>query len=276
MVQAIEEITLKQGIDPANAVIVAGGGGAGLYAAGIARRLGCKRTVVPPVSAALSAMGELLSELQRDFQTAGFTTTGNFDTEVVSESLRRLDQHLEDFGSEVGLDGATLRREYAVEARYPNQVWEIEVRLGENRFADSGDVEGFRQSFHAAHRELFAVEDVGSEVEILTWRARATGSLRPPGWSPPPPEHAAIKVRPGSRRVYFGSDGFAEAQVRSFDDLSVGSRLAGPAIVESPVTSIVVEPGVEIELLESGSLLLHTPDERGADIPVAASPGAER
>ena len=43
MVGAIEEITINQGIDPRAAVLVGGGGAAGLNAVAIARRLGCRR-----------------------------------------------------------------------------------------------------------------------------------------------------------------------------------------------------------------------------------------
>ena len=65
MVSAIEEITLNQGIDPREAVLVGGGGGAGLYSVAIARRLGAGAVVIPEVAAALSATGALLSELRR-------------------------------------------------------------------------------------------------------------------------------------------------------------------------------------------------------------------
>ena len=58
MVRAIEDITRRpQGIDPRDAVLVAGGGAAGFNAVAIARRLGCKRVVFPDLGAALSAVG---------------------------------------------------------------------------------------------------------------------------------------------------------------------------------------------------------------------------
>src|SRR5439155_13492497 len=41
MVRAIEDITLDRGIDPRDAVLVAGGGAAGINAVAIAKRLGC-------------------------------------------------------------------------------------------------------------------------------------------------------------------------------------------------------------------------------------------
>ncbi|HEU4797920.1 MAG TPA: hydantoinase/oxoprolinase family protein, partial [bacterium] len=59
MVGAIEEITIHQGIDPREAVLVGGGGAAGLNAVAIARRLRCPEVIVPLVGPVLSAAGAL-------------------------------------------------------------------------------------------------------------------------------------------------------------------------------------------------------------------------
>ena len=55
MVQAIVDITVNQGIDPRDAILIGGGGAAGLNSTAIARRLGSGRVVIPEVGAALSA-----------------------------------------------------------------------------------------------------------------------------------------------------------------------------------------------------------------------------
>ena len=55
MVAAIEEITVNQGIDPTETAFIAGGGAGGLNCVAIARRLGCRRTLVPEPGAALAA-----------------------------------------------------------------------------------------------------------------------------------------------------------------------------------------------------------------------------
>ena len=47
MINAIEEITVKQGIDPEDTAIVGGGGAAGLNAVAIARRLKCRTVLFP-------------------------------------------------------------------------------------------------------------------------------------------------------------------------------------------------------------------------------------
>ena len=57
MVAAIKEITVNEGVDPRESVLVAGGGAAGLNIVAIARELGCRRVLVPRTAGALSAFG---------------------------------------------------------------------------------------------------------------------------------------------------------------------------------------------------------------------------
>jgi N-methylhydantoinase A len=255
MVTAIEDITLNQGLDPREAVTVAGGGGAGLYAATIARRLGSQKVVIPAVSAALSAAGALLSELTRDAQRTRLTTTRSFDHDLANATIAELLEECRIFEDGPGAGAVDSHVALSVEARYPNQVWEIEVPLPVERFAGESDVAALEQAFHRVHEELFAFSDRGSHVEIVTWRAQVRCTLRPStGVSTPPPSDEGAPDH--MRGAYFSGVGMVETAVRRFAALESGERIEGPVIVESPVTSVVVPPGAAIERLASGSLVL--------------------
>ena len=65
MVGAIDEITVNQGIDPATAVLIGGGGAAGLNAVAVGRRLGCAGVLIPEAGSVLSAAGALMSFADR-------------------------------------------------------------------------------------------------------------------------------------------------------------------------------------------------------------------
>jgi N-methylhydantoinase A len=251
MVRAIEEITLVQGIDPATAVMVGGGGGAGLYSSSIARRLGCPLVVIPEVSAALSATGTLLSDLQADFSTTHVTATDRFDADTVNRVLD--DLHAQCAGFAGAAAGADVR--LSVEARYPQQVWEIEVPLELRRFDGAGDVERLRQAFHRAHEELFAVSDPDSAVEVVAWRARVRVGLGEVEL----PARPATGTAPAAttRTVRFPGAGAVDTAVHRLEALERGATVAGPAIVESPFTTIVVDPGGTLTRADSGSLLLR-------------------
>lgn len=259
MVTAIEEITLSQGIDPTTAVMVGGGGGAGLYSVTIGRRLSLESIVIPAVSAALSAAGAVLSDLTRDFALSGPTTTGAFDRELANSVLAELSRLAGEFIAGPGDDAPGSTVTYSAEARYTDQVWEIEVPLPTARFEGPEDVEALKQRFNAVHDDLFAVSDDSSEVEVVTWRARVRCPLRTaPLISPARDQSRDASAR---RRAYFGDGGWVDASVRPVDSLAADELIQGPALVESPVTTIVIPPGATALMSSSGSLLV-TPGTR--------------
>ena len=266
MVTAIEGITLRQGIDPAEAVMIGGGGGAGLYSIGIARRLGMSRVVVPDVAAALSATGALLSELQTTFAETEVMSTDEFDATRAALVIERLLASGREFAATAGRGGVETTIRLSVEARYPHQVWEIEVPLRGERLETPADVEALREDFHAAHEELFAVRDESAPVEIVTWRAHVRCSLRRY-------EAAGARAEPSRRTVvaerkaYFPGLGPVQTPVRALESIGAGERLVGPLIVESPVTTVVLDERAALERLPSGSLLL---DPLAADTAASA------
>ena len=67
MVGAIRDITINQGIDPRESLIIAGGGAAGLSILPIARELGCSQVLVPRTAGALSACGGQFSDVLTEF-----------------------------------------------------------------------------------------------------------------------------------------------------------------------------------------------------------------
>lgn len=239
MVAAVSEITVNQGMDPGEALLVGGGGAAGLTAVAMARRLGCRRLLIPETGAALSAVGALLSELSTDAAQVCFTLSDDFAFEAVNDVLAALESECRGFAEGPGNGAQETHIELAVEARYPHQAWEIEVPLRTARFADADDVSQLVADFHAMHRRIFAVDDPRSTVELLTWRARVHCRLHEIVGE------AALRVEaePATRRrIYLPGTGWTEATVRRFASLTPEEPLAGPAIVQSTYSTVVLPP----------------------------------
>jgi N-methylhydantoinase A len=255
MVGAIEGITVNQGIDPRSATLVGGGGAAGLNAVALARRLGCQRVVIPDVAAALSAAGALMSELVAEFSHLHLTTAGEFDGEGVNAVLADLEERCRQFTAGPGARARATAIDFSVEARYARQIWEIEVPLRGSRLAGPADLKLLIADVHSIHREIFAIDDPGSEIEFVTWRARARCTLRASevgGVVEPSP----ARTRNSSRSVYFDGPGRVHATVVSLAAMARDVPYAGPVIVESPVTTVVVDPGAVAWRTTRGSLVI--------------------
>lgn len=253
MVQAIMDITVNQGIDPRGAVLVGGGGAAGLNSVPIARRLGSPRLVIPELGAALSAAGALMSDLTSQFHATLFATSDRFEYDRVNAVLDSLEARCRQFMDGPGRGSLEQRVQLWAEARYPEQVWEIEVPLPCSRFRGPADVKALEEAFHLAHEEVFAIRDDGSSIEVVGWSATVACRIRAEAGA----ALLAAEVTgasEGRRQAHFPGHGYVEATVRRFEALAAGERLTGPAIVESSFTTVVLNPGATAERCASGSL----------------------
>ena len=256
MIHAIEEITINQGIDPKSAILVGGGGAAGLNAIRIARRLGCPRVIIPAVGATLSAAGALMSDLSTEFTATRFTTSNRFDFEAVNGTLSQLEQRCQAFISGPGTGSLAHSIDFFAEARYPHQIWEVEVPFECKQFTSPADVRQLVETLHRVHEQRFSFRDADSEIEIVTWRARVTCRL-------PRAEKVAVvdtAIRHfdnKTRRAVFPELGAVETLVRRLDSMSPGEAVVGPAIVESSFTTIVIEPHAVAERTDDGSLSIR-------------------
>jgi N-methylhydantoinase A len=263
MVRAIEEITLQQGIDPSRAVLVGGGGAAGINAVAVANRLGSSELVLPAVGAALAAAGALMSDLTAVFSVTVPALTSAFDADRVNAALLRLREDCDAFARRMDADPSELSVTLFAEARYPQQIWELEVPLRVEAFAGEEDVAAFAADFHRTHFEILGITDDRSPVEIVSWGARARIPLRGEGvLTARAPAASAASSRP----AYVHGRGVVEVPVRPLATLTAGERVIGPVLIESPFTTIVVADTSVVELGPSGSVLVRPVVEAGREV----------
>ena len=254
MVQAIIGITVNQGIDPTHAAFIAGGGAAGINCVAIGRRLGCHTVLVPETAAVLAAAGALVSDLTAHYQAMFHTDSRAFDTDGVNAVLVGLEVRCRAFADSTGVDPADVEIEWSTEARYPDQAWEIEVPLRTSRLRGPNDIAALVADFHKTHQEIFAVADPNSAIETVGWNAtvRCRIGASELGRVRVPADLGAL----ARRQVYFSGIGFVDAAVHRFELLTEADVVAGPAIVESDFTSIVIDPGIRARRDALGTLVI--------------------
>ena len=256
MVGAIEQITIHQGIDPRTAVLIGAGGAAGLNSVAIARRLGCPSVVIPEVGAALSAQGALISDLHADYRAMFFTTEANFDYEGANAILDSLIAECQAFIDGPGAGSVDSTIDLLIEARYQAQIWEIDVPLRVRQFAGSEDLDDVREDFDRAHEALFAFRDPGSDMQFIGWRATARCKLADRQVGRLQMRHFKDRTGPSKRKAYFDTVGLVDTQVVRLEKMKQDVALEGPAIIESPFTTVLIDPGAKVLCKESGSLFI--------------------
>ena len=257
MIKAITEITVNDGLNPRECVIVAGGGAAGFNIMAIARELGCDTVILPRTASALSACGMQFSSIVFEATRSRFTDSTGFDRDGVNAALDDIEAELARFREGLGTArGAPSTTEWFVEARYRAQVWELDTPLPSPRLHDAGAVEDLVEAFHRSHERIYAVRDEGSPVECVNWKGRL--SIRP--FAPPPaPDPVQDRHRPAPdahRSCHFAGTGRVDTPVFRGDRLHPGAQIEGPAIIEEPTTTLVVPPAMRAHLSAAGAYIL--------------------
>ena len=256
MINAIKDITVSEGIDPSEAVVVAGGGAAGFNIVPIARELKCRAVIVPRTASVLSACGMQFSDIQVEQSATLPTRSDSFDRDAVNRCLDEIDENLAVFAEKLAARGFDERTtHYRVDAHYAAQVWDIAVDLPASRVESTTVVDELIEAFHANHRRIFSVEDRASPIEFLNWTGRLAIS-RPQANVTASATVDAVGART-TRTALFDIDDARETMIVRGDTVSVGELIVGPAIIEEATTTLVLPPGVHATLSSADSYMIE-------------------
>ena len=262
MIQAIKELTVNEGINPADSTLVAGGGAGGLGIAPIAAELGCRNVLIPRTAGALSASGMQFSDIITETGASKITVTDAFDFDGVNAALSTINKQLDQFASNLMSRGISeIKKRYFVEARYRFQVWELEVEIETGVFNGPEDVDALVEAFHNMHERVFAITDIGQAVECLNWRGRLIADVKAPSLEPPRSDTENRATADRIRKAYFGKEPI-DTSIYLGSDLNIGVSIDGPAIIEEPTSTLVVNPGANVKVSSGGRYIL-TPSEHG-------------
>ena len=237
MVAAIEEITVREGINPRDSFFVCGGGATAIHIAEMADILGLKRYMIPRFMAGLSAFGGLISDIRNEASAVMLTSDAAFNVAGVNEVLKRIREKGDGFLAEAGVAPENRQFEYSFLGRYEYQSFEIEVPFEcSSGSISAADLPGLVEAFHKMHERIYSIRADNDVVEFTAWKLRAIGKR--PGqdnWR----KHvlAAQKgdAKPKARRgVYQQEKGrVEEVPVYEMSALGAGARLSGPCLIEA-------------------------------------------
>ena len=269
MVAAIEDITVREGINPRDSYFVSGGGGTACHIAEMVDILGLKRYMMPKLSAGLSAFGGLISDIRREVSGTLQTDGKSFERPAVNRLLARLRADGDRFLEGAGVPVAERSFAYMFMGRYLYQSWEIEVRFepqvagpgdGSGDTLEDADVPRLVDAFHRMHERIYSIKDEADTVEFTTWKVRATGHRRKTDlWRHFTLPRQDGPVRPkGHRTVYLQTaGGMIDLPVYDGEAIGAGGQLTGPCIVEEATFTALLLAGHEAVVDDHGNYLVE-------------------
>ena len=246
MAEGVRLVSVRRGVDPRHFALLAFGGASGLHATEIARQLDLSRVVVPRVAAVLSAWGMLTTDLRFEVARTHIGDMRSLDggavkrlfEEMEAEGIERL-RASPGSGSGVGFDGP-VRTTRSVDMRYGEQVFEIAVPLDEVDWDAPDPLPQIVERFHRRHEELYTYSLPDQDSVLVNARVAVAGLL-----SALPQEPLLAEAPPAVPRKQRGTylEGWVTCLVYDFEALAPNQTIAGPAIVESPMTTVLLRPG---------------------------------
>ena len=245
MANAIRQVSTRQGLDADDFTLFCFGGAAGQHACSVARAAGMRRILVHPLASVLSAFGigvadrlavrraSLQLQLTEDALGAARERLGELEVQARAE--------LAAFGAGGVAD---VRIEHSLELRAGDSEMSLSVAVA--------SLEEVLSAFAAAHLRRFGFAAKGLRIMIDAVRVEArmssidASSLRVP-------EAPVESTLPTTARAWFGS----WQEVPLLPSSSLTGVVKGPALIVEPNSTLVLEPGWQVQRLAGGELMLE-------------------
>jgi 5-oxoprolinase (ATP-hydrolysing) len=253
MAQAIRSISLAKGYDPREYVLVAFGAAGPQHACAVAAELGIRRILLHPDAGVLSALGIGLAEVVKH-RTGGVYRT--LDPAALDHAAKVLDdltrEAISDLAAE-DVNSLSVATSRALDLRYSGTDATIAI-------AQPSDLD-YAAAFAREHRRLYGYEHTDRPLEIVAARATATrvSSTR---LEQSQRRELHRPLPDGVQSIFLEGQSLA-APLFLRERLAVGALISGPAILVEPLTTTVVDPGWQSEVMSGGELLLTALDWEG-------------
>ena len=235
MAQAIRIMTVERGFDPREFTYICYGGAGPVHALDLARSIGIKRVVIPPLPGLFSAFGMTVADQQYDYQTPVERAISELgDTDI----LAKFDE-LEAVGGadlwRVGIkwtEVVTIRR---ADCRYVGQPEAITLTLT----PDCADLRSsIANGFAEAHQRHWNFVSPDKEIVLSNLRVQLVTTT---GWRGAVPQDAVGDPAPVAKRRVWLADGETVVPVFARASMPVGALVQGPSVIEEHSTCLVLE-----------------------------------
>ncbi len=244
---------MHRGFDPRGFALLGFGGAGPMHVFLVAEELAIPRVIIPRFPGHLSALGQLLADLRRDFVVAWGGRLSELDVEAFRARAAELEREASALLAADGFGAERQDHRHTVDMRYLGQSYTLSVDCDPG----SAKWDQLRGAFAERHARTFGHADAESDVEIVSLRLVSLGLVDKPALSFAP-ERAGdplIERRP----VWFDGD-WRDCPVLDRAAMTPGFELNGPAIVEEAGGTSVVPPGWTVSVHGSGALDCRLPE----------------
>jgi len=260
MAGAIRLVSIERGHDPAKFVAVPFGGGGALHAGALIKDVGLQAALVPRYPGVTSALGCVIADIRHDqVQTVNLTVDA-LDVEALDRRMVSEAEAARQVVEEAGLQIDRIDLVFELDMHYLGQTHTVSVPLPVTVEGGTTGIsrEIVQAAFDRAYQASFSRLLPGLQAKIVNLRTSAIG--RRPHFSLKalaPEEGATVgQARRGSRPVWFDG-GWHDTAIYARLELPVGAVIEGPAILEQPDATTLVDPDLKARVDDFGNVIVE-------------------
>ena len=259
MALAVRAVSVRKGVDPRDAAMIAFGGAGPVHAAALCKEIYIPTLIIPKLPGNFSALGMLLAPWRHDWVRTLIGDLERLPSEQVQHGFNELAQAARQQLQEDELNPATAQWVYAADLRYRGQEHSITVGL-QSPLDLVNAVPRVRQAFDQLHDQRYGHAAAQERVEVASLRltvslARSGDSMEAFLAEPFAPEAAQPEqIRPV---IFDDPDHPLPARIVWRPSLPPGARVVGPAVIEESNSTTVLYPGDVMQVTEHGHLVIQ-------------------
>ncbi len=265
MAGAIRLVSIERGHDPTRFIVMPFGGGGALHVGALIKEVGLARGLVPRFPGVTSAMGCVMADMRHDsVQTVNLMLDG-LDAASLDQRMIASASEATAVIEKAGVAFTSVDILFELDMHYVGQTHTVSVPLpcvlAPGATTTGVDEAMIGRAFESAYRASFSQLLSGIPMRVVSLRTAAVGrrprfdmaALRPAG-------NTGTGAKDGERPVWFDGGWMRTAIYRRLA-LPVGAVVEGPAILEQPDATIVIEPDLIGRVDDLGNVVI---ERRGA------------
>ncbi|MCZ4257235.1 hydantoinase/oxoprolinase family protein [Sulfitobacter sp. G21635-S1] len=258
MAGAIRLVSIERGFDPKRFAFMPFGGGGALHAGAMLAEVGIARAIVPRYPGVTSAMGCVIADMRQDFVQTINALVDQLDTAVLTGFMQ---DHVDRGMAMLRAAQTTFEAgkvSFELDMAYIGQTHTVavplEVTVGDGIVQPPARAQ-IEAAFDAAYTATFGRLLKNGVRRVLNLRSAVTG-IRPKfDLETLAPRGNRIPAPRATRRVHFG-DTWRDTAIYDRLALPVGTEITGPAILEQPDTTVLIEPGLKGRVDRFGNTII--------------------
>ncbi len=240
----IHEITVERGLDPRDFVLHAFGGSCGIIAGMFGAELQVKRMVIPYTASVNCAFGLVSADIVHEYSQTALLPVPS-PPQAINDIYKPMIEHARRQLKDEGFADAAIRLEWSIDLRYSRQVHEVTTMVRSVTPFDEAGLHQLVADFEAQYERKYGKGSAFREagIEMTMFRLTARGLIDRPRLEPLPLAGADSGPAKTGRRPIFveAKNGMAEADIYDFEKLKPGNVITGPAVIHTPITTIVLQ-----------------------------------